>query len=175
VPSSLTCFKIRSHYTRSGLRWAKDFASEHGWASLPQCLARKESFAYAAGGKGGPPPLHPRPRAAPLGIPIRCNSITNVRRTGLRAILSWQLMIQLLAYQSHAPMPVICYWHHLQGVWGAARHPSGEREGRSPLASWGKAQRQAAGSARGGARSHPGAKRSVKQRGARGAEPARIL
>src|SRR5690349_14836328 len=25
--------------------------------------------------------------------------------------------------------------HHLQGVWGAARPPSGEREGQSPLAS----------------------------------------
>jgi hypothetical protein len=27
-----------------------------------------------------------------------------------------------------------CAKHHLQGVWGAARHPSGEREGQRPLA-----------------------------------------
>ena len=28
-----------------------------------------------------------------------------------------------------------CARHQLQGVWGAASPPSGEREGRSPLAS----------------------------------------
>jgi hypothetical protein len=28
-----------------------------------------------------------------------------------------------------------CGKHQLQGVWGAARHPSGEREGQRPLAS----------------------------------------
>src|SRR5258706_8185001 len=39
------------------------------------------------------------------------------------------------AYQSHKPVHYSCAKHHLQGVWGAARHPSGEREGRSPLAS----------------------------------------
>ena len=38
------------------------------------------------------------------------------------------------AQRSHALVRQSCYKHHLQGVWGAARHPSGEREGRSPLA-----------------------------------------
>jgi len=31
--------------------------------------ARMEPFAYAAGGKGPPGPLHPRPGALPLGTP----------------------------------------------------------------------------------------------------------
>src|SRR6266508_6306042 len=34
-------------------------------------------FACAAGGKGGPPPLHPRPGALPLGTPIRCIHLPN--------------------------------------------------------------------------------------------------
>src|SRR6266498_5744521 len=38
------------------------------------------------------------------------------------------------AYQSHMPVHQSCGKHHLQGVWGAARPPSGEREGRSRLA-----------------------------------------
>jgi hypothetical protein len=46
-----------------------------------------------------------------------------------------QAMIQVWAQLSHAPVLQSCGKHHLQGVWGAARHPSGEREGRSPLAS----------------------------------------
>ena len=45
-----------------------------------------------------------------------------------------RLMISISAYQSHEPVRQSCAKHHLQGVWGAARHPSGEREGRSPLA-----------------------------------------
>jgi len=39
-----------------------------------------------------------------------------------------------LAQWSHESMLQSCGKHHLRGVWGAARHPSGEREGRSPLA-----------------------------------------
>src|SRR5690349_19303805 len=31
-------------------------------------------------------------------------------------------------------MACSCVRHHLQGVWGAARPPSGERQGQSPLA-----------------------------------------
>ena len=45
-----------------------------------------------------------------------------------------RLMISISAYQSHEPVRQSCAKHHLQGVWGAARPPSGEREGRSPLA-----------------------------------------
>jgi hypothetical protein len=40
----------------------------------------------------------------------------------------------------------------MQGVWGAARPPSGEREGRSHLASVGTAPHQPAESAKGSAR-----------------------
>jgi hypothetical protein len=44
------------------------------------------------------------------------------------------IMIKVSAYQSHAPVQLLYGKHHRQGVWGAARHPSGEREGQSPLA-----------------------------------------
>ena len=43
-------------------------------------------------------------------------------------------------------------WHHMQGVWGAARPPSGEREGRSRLA-W--MQTSVSGGRVGSARPHP--------------------
>jgi len=43
-------------------------------------------------------------------------------------------LIWVLAQWNHESVPQSCAKHHLQGVWGAARHPSGEREGRSPLA-----------------------------------------
>jgi hypothetical protein len=43
-------------------------------------------------------------------------------------------MIQVSAKQKQKPMDWLCSKPPLQGVWGAARHPSGEREGRSPLA-----------------------------------------
>src|SRR4051812_35739267 len=45
-----------------------------------------------------------------------------------------QLMIWVLAYQRHSPMDQSCGRHQMQGVWGAARPPGGEREGGSPLA-----------------------------------------
>ena len=57
------------------------------------------------------------------------------------------------AYQSHVPVPSFCGKHYLQGVWEAARHPSGEREGRSPLASWMQRVKER-GSALGGVASH---------------------
>src|SRR5947208_16216802 len=55
--------------------------------------------------------------------------------------------MQGLAYCRHASMLSSCGKHQLQGVWGAARPPSGEREGRSPLASIISVLFQALGSA----------------------------
>jgi hypothetical protein len=49
------------------------------------------------------------------------------------------------AHQSHEPVLYACGKHHLQGVWGAARPPSGEREGQSPLASHSQSGVSAAG------------------------------
>ena len=66
-----------------------------------------------------------------------------LRQTNLGTIAS--------THQKHVPMPSSGGKHHLQGVWGAARPPSGEREGRSPLAN----------------------AYTLSARGARGAEPAR--
>jgi hypothetical protein len=43
-------------------------------------------------------------------------------------------MISIWVYQSHESVLQLCGKHYLQGVWGAARPPSREREGRSPLA-----------------------------------------
>src|SRR5215210_7291732 len=56
-------------------------------------------------------------------------------RACLRVDASRQQCMCVLAYQEHVPVPRSCGKHHLQGVWGAARPPSGEREGQSPLAS----------------------------------------
>jgi hypothetical protein len=44
------------------------------------------------------------------------------------------LIFQLLAYRNHAPMDLSGGKHQMQGVWGPACPPSGEREGQSPLA-----------------------------------------
>ena len=48
------------------------------WVALVNNVFPFLCFAYAASGKSGPPP---RPRAAPLGTPIRCGSIAKVRRS----------------------------------------------------------------------------------------------
>ena len=53
--------------------------------------------------------------------------------------MSWQLLIRPSVQRRHVPVLQSCGKHQLQGVWGAARPPSGEREGRSPLASMCKA------------------------------------
>jgi hypothetical protein len=57
------------------------------------------------------------------------------RYTCLWADWSWQQCIHVLAYRRHAPVQL--FYSELTsfaGVWGAAGPPSGEREGRSPLA-----------------------------------------
>jgi len=61
-------------------------------------------FAYAAGGRGRPCPLHSRPGAPPLGTPIRCTSMPNAWRTCLRAEWSRLLLILVSAYRRHAAM-----------------------------------------------------------------------
>ena len=52
------------------------------------------------------------------------------------ALVCWdnRAKLSVSAYESHEPGLYSCGKHHLQGVWGAARPPSGEREGQSPLA-----------------------------------------
>jgi len=45
---------------------------------------------YAGGGKGRPRLLHPRPRALPLGTPIRRDHMVKVRRACLRGDRSQQ-------------------------------------------------------------------------------------
>ena len=46
----------------------------------------KTLLPYAGGGKGRPRPLHPRPRASPLGTPIRCDRVGSAWRGWLRCV-----------------------------------------------------------------------------------------
>jgi hypothetical protein len=59
----------------------------------------------------------------------------SVRCTCLWAVGSRQAVVQISAQRRHAPVLFSCGKQHVQGVWGAARPPSGEREGQRPLAS----------------------------------------
>jgi hypothetical protein len=96
--------------------------------------AREGLVAYAAGGKGGPAtPAPPAMGCAPWNPKL----MQKHRECQVRMALGrWmqEHMIQVSAYRSHESMHQSCGKHHLQGVWGAARHPSGEREGPRPLA-----------------------------------------
>jgi hypothetical protein len=105
-----------------------------------------------AGGLGGSKPTQRGARgAAPLGTPISMHACAERLARMARGRYVQQAVVQISAYRRHASVPASCGQHHMQGVWGAARPPSGERERRS-------------------ARSHPGEPRSVSQRRARAAQ-----
>ena len=96
-------------------------------------------YASAAGGRGRPRPLHPRPRAPPLGTPIRCDC-------------RWEGQARMpmgrgeqAAHDPGFGIPEACATtlilplpSHAGGL-GARCAPSGEREGQSPLAAMGTA------------------------------------
>jgi hypothetical protein len=97
-----------------------------------------------------------------------------------------ECLISMLTGRSEQATTDACWWHTVSmcrcvhseitsfaGGLGAARHPSGEREGRSPLACAQRTGCEIEGSARGGARSHIRNANAASQRGARGAAPAR--
>jgi hypothetical protein len=92
-------------------------------------VVRKVLVACAAGGKGGPPPLHPGQELRPLE-PQNDVTIWGGTDADGSVVLSHSIYrYHGSAHRSHASVLQSCGKHHVQGVWGAARHPSGEREG----------------------------------------------
>jgi len=121
-----------------------------GWPATPALLSRRVSFACAAGGKGRPRPLHPRPGALPLGTPIRC---VTCRASGAHA------------YGQTKAGEHKCMFRHNGGMCR-------QLDCATDINCRGSGGRLAlpAGSARGGAHSHARGADEL-QRGARGAEP----
>jgi hypothetical protein len=85
------------------------------------------------GRQGATAPPAPPARASPLDPNLMLSPIERLARM-LTGRFERQMMLQVSAKQKHEPMDRSCGKPPLQGVWGAARPPSGEREGRSPLA-----------------------------------------
>src|SRR6266508_6346610 len=103
------------------------------WKSRLQRLACEVQLPCAGGGKGRPRPLHPRPGALPLGTPIRCTHLPSAGRACLWANVSGSNDPDL-SIPDTCDGALIVRQASFAGGLGAARPPSGEREGQSPLA-----------------------------------------
>ena len=90
--------------------------------------------ACAAGGKGRPRPLHPRPGASPLGTPIRCSRMPKRLARMPTGRSEQAAMNACFGITEACAGALIMRQASLAGGLGARCAPSGEREGRSPLA-----------------------------------------
>ena len=111
-------------------------------------LAGQKPIACAAGGKGGPPPLHPRPGTTSLGILIRCARMPNAWCVCLQA--DWRRQPSSRSW--HTKSMCRCIYSELTsnaGGLGACYAPNGEREGQARS----QDHTRICGSARGEARS----------------------
>src|SRR4051812_1732609 len=94
----------------------------------------RQTVPYAGGGKGRPRPLHHRPRALPLGTPIRCIRIAECQVHMPTGRHKPAAVDPALGITKACADTVLVRQASIAGGLGARCAPSGEREGQSPLA-----------------------------------------